>query len=113
MESTDIKYSSYTESQKKATKKYRIANKDKINEMRKAYYAKRKENDKDFIDYKRKMARIYYQRKKALNQVKVDKLVEIIDNSISSNVVEPIIEIIAPIIEPIIKKVVKSRKIKL
>ena len=112
MESTDIKYSSYTESQKKATKKYRIANKDKINEMRKNYYAKRKENDKDFIDYKRKKAREYYQRKKALKQVKVDELVEIIDNSISP-IVEPIIEIIPPIIEPIIKKVVKSRKIKL
>ena len=34
-------YSSYTEAQKKATNKYRVANKEKINETRKAYYKKR------------------------------------------------------------------------
>jgi len=93
-----IKNSLCTESQKKATKKYRTNNKDKINETRKLYYAKRKENDKDFIIYKRKKAREYYQRKKALKQL------ELKNNSISSNVVEPIISIISPIIEPIIKR---------
>ena len=33
-----IKYSSYTEAQKKATKKYRENNKEKVNNKRKAYY---------------------------------------------------------------------------
>jgi len=61
-----IKYSSYTEAQKKATNKYRVANKDKINETRKAYYKKRKENDKEFIEYKRTKAREYYHKKKQI-----------------------------------------------
>ena len=33
-----IKYSSYTDAQKRATQKYRNANRDKVNEQRKKYY---------------------------------------------------------------------------
>jgi len=60
----EIIYSSYTESQKKATLKYREKNKDKVNEQRKIYYQQRKENDPDFLKYKRAKSREYYQRKK-------------------------------------------------
>jgi hypothetical protein len=60
----EIIYSSYTESQKKATLKYREKNKDKVNEQRKIYYQQRKETDPDFLNYKRAKSREYYQRKK-------------------------------------------------
>jgi hypothetical protein len=72
----EIIYSSYTESQKKATLKYREKNKDKVNEQRKIYYQQRKENDPEFLNYKRAKSREYYQRKKEakLNNV---ELVEI------------------------------------
>ena len=54
----------YTEAQKRATQKYRSNNKDKVNEQRKKYYQQRKENDPEFLEYKRAKAREYYQRKK-------------------------------------------------
>ena len=60
----EIIYSSYTESQKKATLKYREKNKDKVNEQRKIYYQQRKETDPEFLNYKRAKSREYYQRKK-------------------------------------------------
>jgi hypothetical protein len=63
-----IKYSSYTEAQKKATKKYRENNKDKVNNQRKAYYQKRKEKDPQFLNYKRLKAKEYYQRNKAVKK---------------------------------------------
>jgi len=70
----EIIYSSYTESQKKATLKYREKNKDKVNEQRKVYYQQRKENDPDFLKYKRAKSREYYQRKKEakLNNDNID-----------------------------------------
>jgi hypothetical protein len=60
----EIKYSSYTQAQKKATQKYRINNKSKVNEQRKKYYQDRKENDPNFLAYKRLKSKEYYQRKK-------------------------------------------------
>ena len=60
-----IKYSSYTEAQKRATQKYRQNNKDKVNEQRKKYYKERKEKDPEFLKYKREKAKEYYQKKKA------------------------------------------------
>jgi hypothetical protein len=74
----EIIYSSYTESQKKATLKYREKNKDKVNEQRKIYYQQRKETDPEFLNYKRAKSREYYQRKKEakLNNDNVE-LVEI------------------------------------
>lgn len=63
-ENQEVKYSSYTEAQKKATKKYRENNKEKVNEQRKKYYQNRKEKDPHFLEYKRTKAREYYQKKK-------------------------------------------------
>lgn len=59
-----IVYSSYTPAQKKATKKYRTENKEKVNEQRKKYYKERVEKDPKFLDYKREKAKEYYTRKK-------------------------------------------------
>lgn len=67
-ENQEVKYSSYTEAQKKATKKYRENNKEKVNEQRKKYYLNRKEKDPNFLEYKRTKAREYYQKKKALKK---------------------------------------------
>ena len=67
----NVIYSSYTESQKKATLKYREKNRDKVNEQRKIYYKQRKENDPQFLEYKRAKSREYYQRKKAEKEVDV------------------------------------------
>ena len=68
-----VKYSSYTEAQKKATQKYRIENKEKVNLQRKNYYIDRKEKDPSFLDYKRLKAREYYIKRKAINSV-IDKV---------------------------------------
>jgi hypothetical protein len=57
-------YSSYTEAQKRATKKYRENNKDKVNLQRKKYYEERKAKDPSFLEQKRNKARLYYQKKK-------------------------------------------------
>jgi len=73
-EQPKIIYSSYTEAQKRATAKYREANKEKVNAQRKKYYESRKEKDPDFLQYKRDKAKEYYLKKK---QSKVD----IIDDS--------------------------------
>lgn len=67
----------YTEAQKKASKKYRDANRDKINEQRKLYYQNKKKNDPHFLEYKRVKAKEYYQKKKELknsinNEVFID-----------------------------------------
>jgi hypothetical protein len=57
-------YSSYTDAQKRATKKYRENNKDKVNEQRKKYYQNRKTKDPNFLIYKRQKAKEYYAKKK-------------------------------------------------
>jgi hypothetical protein len=59
-----VKYSSYTDAQKRATQKYRQNNKDKVNDQRKQYYLSRKEKDPEFLNYKRQKAKEYYLRKK-------------------------------------------------
>jgi hypothetical protein len=63
----------YTEAQKRATKKYRENNKDKVNAQRKEYYNKRKEIDPNFLEYKRIKAKEYYQIKKGLKKAIVDE----------------------------------------
>jgi hypothetical protein len=62
-----VRYSSYTQAQRRATQKYRENNRDKVNLQRKKYYQERKEKDPDFLAYKRTKAKEYYQRKKAAN----------------------------------------------
>jgi len=64
----EVRYSSYTPAQKRATQKYRSENRDKVNEQRKRYYQNRKESDPAFIEYKRSKAKEYYQKAKALKQ---------------------------------------------
>ena len=97
-------YSSYTEAQKRATQKYRITNKDKVNERRKLYYQQRKTKDPEFLEYKRQKAREYYQRQKA---IKTEPIIE----PVIEKVIEPVIETVIPIIEKpkrIYKKAIKS-----
>ena len=64
MSEEQIKYSSYTPAQKKASQVYRMKNKDKINEQRKKYYQARRAADPMFLEYKRKKAKEYYEKKK-------------------------------------------------
>lgn len=86
-----IKYSSYTEAQKRATKKYRQNNKEKVNEQRKKYYQERKEKDPSFLEYKRTKAKEYYQRKKAENKPE-EKIIEKVEEHIPEPEPEPIVE---------------------
>jgi hypothetical protein len=76
-------YSSYTEAQKRATKKYRELNKEKVNTQRKKYYDDRKAKDPTFLTYKREKAKEYYIKKKGIksdNQFEVlDEVPEIIE----------------------------------
>jgi len=69
---TEIKYSSYTPAQKKASQQYRLNNKDKINTQRKKYYQNRKLNDPTFLEYKRVKAREYYEKKKLDKVVRLE-----------------------------------------
>ena len=64
----EIRYSSYTPAQKRATQKYRNDNKDKVNEQRKKYYQTRKESDPAFLEYKRAKAKEYYTKAKLRNK---------------------------------------------
>lgn len=84
---TEVKYSSYTPAQKKASQQYRLNNKDKINEQRKKYYQTRKQNDPNFLEYKRIKAREYYEKKKlnkvvkpeVVPEVKPEEKIEVVD----------------------------------
>ena len=81
-----------------ANQKYRIANREKINEQRKKYYQIRKEADPKFLEYKRMKSKEYYDRKKAkkAEQIAPDKTVEMGDNSdsdLSQSSTEPIPDI--------------------
>jgi len=81
-----------------ANQKYRIANREKINEQRKKYYQIRKEADPKFLEYKRMKSKEYYDRKKAKKSghIAPDKTVEMGDNSdsdLSQSSTEPIPDI--------------------
>ena len=111
-----VVYSSYTESQKKATLKYREKNKDKVNEQRKVYYQQRKESDPNFLEYKRAKSREYYQRKKALKN-NSDEEVELVKIDIVEPQPEPEIlseehkeDLIKEVIESTIEEVIKEKK---
>ena len=83
---TDVKYSSYTPAQKKASQLYRQNNKEKINEQRKKYYQNKKLNDPTFLEYKRVKAREYYEKKKLDKVVKPEAVPE------EPKIVEPVVE---------------------
>ena len=104
MDNTDnnvvVKYSSYTDAQKRATQKYRNNNRDKVNEQRKKYYKDRKESDPNFLEYKRLKAKEYYLRKKA----KVD----FIDEP-EVPVVEMVVEEPQPVVEEVVPEVKQDK----
>ena len=66
-----------------SNQKYRMANREKINEQRKKYYQARKEADPKFLEYKRMKSKEYYERKKMkkADVVSPEKQVEMGDNS--------------------------------
>lgn len=66
-----------------SNQKYRMANREKINEQRKKYYQVRKESDPKFLEYKRMKSKEYYERKKMkkADVVPPEKQVEMGDNS--------------------------------
>ena len=98
-----VKYSSYTEAQKRATQKYRVENKEKVNEQRKLYYQKMKEKNPNFLEYKREKAKMYYLKKKA---AKTD--------SEPKTDYEPKTETEILLIEvPKVKRVIKSKRVKI
>jgi hypothetical protein len=70
----EIRYSSYTPAQKRATQKYRNDNKDKVNEQRKKYYQTRKESDPAFLEYKRAKAKEYYVKAKLRAQTTITEI---------------------------------------
>jgi len=76
IETPNVIYSSYTDAQKRATKKYREANREKVNEQRKKYYERRKEKDPNFLQYKRDKAKEYYIRKKESKDIELDEPVD-------------------------------------
>jgi hypothetical protein len=76
-EETTTKYSSYTPAQKRASQLYRQKNKEKINEQRKKYYQKRKENDPSFLEYKRMKAKEYYEKNKLDKVVKPEAIPDV------------------------------------
>jgi hypothetical protein len=96
MEEPKIIYSSYTEAQKRATAKYREANKEKVNAQRKKYYESRKEKDPEFLQYKRDKAKEYYLKKKSSK-------VDIIDDT---NI--ELVKIDEPIEEPEIEETIEE-----
>jgi hypothetical protein len=87
-------YSTYSEAQKRATKKYRENNKDKVNEQRKKYYQNRKEKDPNFLIYKRQKAKEYYNKKKVNKAEAKEEVIlkEVKEEFIKSEPVELIIE---------------------
>jgi hypothetical protein len=66
-----------------SNQKYRMANREKINEQRKKYYQARKEADPKFLEYKRMKSKEYYERKKMkkADVIPPEKQVEMGDNS--------------------------------
>lgn len=84
-------YSSYTEAQKRATKKYRELNKEKVNAQRKKYYDERKAKDPNFLTYKREKAKEYYIKKKG---IKSDNQFEVLDEVPKEEEVKPELVII-------------------
>lgn len=90
----EVKYSSYTPAQKKASQLYRQNNKEKINIQRKRYYQKRKESDPTFLEYKRVKAREYYEKKKLDKVVKPEvtpeeSKIEVVDTNELLKIIVP------------------------
>lgn len=113
----EIPKSKYTEAQKRATKKYRENNKEKVNEQRKKYYLNRKTKDPKFLEYKRLKAKEYYQKKKAIKSKVDEKIDELKLKSKDVEEIKKVIEdvkqeIIVPKVEehPIIDETIQEKK---
>ena len=106
----DIKYSSYTDAQKRATKKYRENNKEKVNEQRKKYYLNRKEKDPNFLQYKRIKAKEYYQKKKALIKAKKEAEIKKVEEELKKAEPIPLVEPVNIITHPLIDETIKEKK---
>ncbi len=114
-------YSTYSEAQKRATKKYRENNKEKVNEQRKKYYQNRKTKDPNFLLYKRQKAKEYYQKKKEralkLKNAKPEEIKEAIEKTELHKIIEEFktaepIKIIEKVIEhvPLDESIVEKKK---
>lgn len=118
MDEIKVIKSSYTEAQKRATKKYRESNKEKVNEQRKKYYLNRKAKDPKFLEYKRIKAKEYYQKKKGLKKFLDEKIDELrlkskdVDKieELKNEYVEPVKE--EPIVEeiPVLDETIHEKK---
>jgi len=105
------KIKKYSEAQKKATKKYRDNNKEKINEQRKKYYQNRKAKDPNFLLYKRQKAKEYYAKKKALKSITEAPKEEIKEELKVEVKEEPKVELKREIIEtPILDETKQEKK---
>lgn len=111
----ELPKSKYTEAQKRATKKYRENNKDKVNQQRKIYYQSRKNKDPAFLEYKRIKAKEYYTKKKELkkntldiNEIPKDEVIDEVKplETIIEEVKEDIIEV------PVIDETIQEKKIR-
>jgi hypothetical protein len=103
-ETPDVKYSSYTAAQKKASQLYRLKNKEKINEQRKKYYQTKKANDPTFLEYKRIKAKEYYEKKKLDKVIKPEATPE--ETKIEEHVTVP--ESIEMKMPDVIKEAIQS-----
>lgn len=72
----EVKYSSYTEAQKRATKKYRQSNKDKVNQQNKKYYTNKKDTNDNYLSTKNLKSKLAYQIKKINNLVLAEKITQ-------------------------------------
>jgi len=98
---TETKKSTYTEAQKKATKKYRENNKEKVNLQRKKYYQNRKAKDPNFLLYKRTKAKEYYAKKKERALKTLEEVKEEFKTAIPIPLItEPIVDVEKPKPEP-------------
>lgn len=108
-----LKYiSSYTDAQKKATKKYRDNNKDKVNEQRKKYYENRKAKDPNFLLYKRQKAKEYYTKKKErLKEAKEEEVKKALEQAELAKVNEELKQTEPEVLEhPIVDETVDEKK---
>ena len=64
----------YSDAQKRASEKYRMNNKDKLNTQRQCYYSKKKEEDPLYLEKKRQKSREYYLKKKNSKEPVTGKL---------------------------------------
>ena len=63
----------YSDAQKRASDKYRMNNKDKLNIQRQSYYSKKKEEDPLYLEKKRQKSREYYLKKKNCLKQDIEK----------------------------------------